>query len=273
MGIVWNESHFNLKSWESQVIVQRKKNMLVKKLEPKFGYCCYFHKNICTNHRDIVMGSLSKKNCFYAFKWSCFCYFCSQSPADFCQHFNFPTLVRRTLTKVFSTKLQKLSDNIYSPTKLLSGIKVVSDVIHYNECIREKLCCLDNYYNKKIMFYAFSTSRVVMEYVSQVGRVSKGPFICSHGLQGGAGLFPSSNTCINWAEEQRSVSLLILEMYRVSKQVLDWFWAKKLNFENVSRLTLRWKSMMQLNHRSKNQILLSNLSILMKIRPRKGCVI
>ena len=114
----------------------KKKNMLVKKLE-SFS----FHKNICTNHRDIVMGSLSKKNCFYAFKWSCFC---SQSPADFCQHFNFPTLVRRTLkTKVFSTKLQKLSDNIYSPTKLLSGIKVVSDVIHYNECIREKLCCLD----------------------------------------------------------------------------------------------------------------------------------
>ena len=120
MGIVWNESHFNLKSWESQVvIVQRKKNMLVKKLE-SFS----FHKNICTNHRDIVMGSLSKKNCFYAFKWSCFCSW----SLIFASTSTFPLWVSEKLElKVFSTKLQKLSDKLYSP-KLLSGIKVVSEM-------------------------------------------------------------------------------------------------------------------------------------------------
>ena len=29
-------------------------------------------------------------------------------------------------------------------------------------------------------------------------------------------------------------------VYRVSKQVLDWFWAKKLNYENGLRSKLRW---------------------------------
>ena len=132
------------------------------------------------------MGSLSKKNCFYAFKWSCFfapflsCWFL---PALQLSHLGGKT----TLSKVFSTKLQKLSDNIYS-TKLLSGIKVVSDVIHYNECIRKVMGSIRRggllLQYKETMFYAFSTSPVVMEYVSQVGRVSKGPFICIHGLQG-----------------------------------------------------------------------------------------
>ena len=64
-----------------------------------------------------------------------------------------------------------------------------------------------------------------------------------------------------------------ITLYRVSQQVLDWFWAKKLDFENVLRLKLRWKSRMPLNNRSKNQILLSNLTILMKIKSRKSCVI
>ena len=62
-------------------------------------------------------------------------------------------------------------------------------------------------------------------------------------------------------------------IYMVSQQVLFWVWAKKLNFENVSRLKLRWKSRIPLNHRSKNEILLSNLTILMKIKARKSCVI
>ena len=41
-------------------------------------------------------------------------------------------------------------------------------------------------------------------------------------------------------------------VYRVSKQVLDWFWAKKLNFEKVLRFKLRWKSRRPLNNMSKN---------------------
>ena len=56
----------------------------------------------------------------------------------------------------------------------------------------------------------------------------------------------------------------------MSQQVLNGFWAKKLNFENVLRRPkLRWKSRIPLNNGSKNQILLSNLTILMKIKSRK----
>ena len=65
---------------------------------------------------------------------------------------------------------------------------------------------------------------------------------------------------------------VFLSKYRLSQQVLKWFWAKKLNFKNVSLLKLRWKTMIKLNM-SKNQILLSNLTILMKITSRKSCVI
>ena len=56
-------------------------------------------------------------------------------------------------------------------------------------------------------------------------------------------------------------------------QVLVWFWAKKLNFEKVLRFKLRWKIMIPLSSRSENQILLSNIGTLMKIRPRKSWII
>ena len=57
----------------------------------------------------------------------------------------------------------------------------------------------------------------------------------------------------------------------MSQQVLDGFWPKKLNFENVLRRPkLRWKSRIPLNNGSKNQILLSNLTILMNIKSRKN---
>ena len=41
------------------------------------------------------------------------------------------------------------------------------------------------------------------------------------------------------------------------------FEQKKLNFENVVRFKLRWKTMMLLDNRPENQILLSNLATLM----------
>ena len=46
--------------------------------------------------------------------------------------------------------------------------------------------------------------------------------------------------------------------------------AKKLNFAKLLRFKLRWKSRIPLKNRSKNQILLSNLTILMKIQARKS---
>ena len=46
---------------------------------------------------------------------------------------------------------------------------------------------------------------------------------------------------------------------------------KKLNFENVVRFKLRWKTMMLLDNRSENQILLSNLATLMPKQQKKLC--
>ena len=38
--------------------------------------------------------------------------------------------------------------------------------------------------------------------------------------------------------------------YRVSQQILVWFWAKKLNFESVWSFNLRWEFMISLNKKA-----------------------
>ena len=74
---------------------------------------------------------------------------------------------------------------------------------------------------------------------------------------------------VNWI----CVTIPHLDCKGCSSNYLDGFCAKKLNFEKVLRFTLRWKSMIPLNDRPKNQILLSKPAILIKVTSRKTFVI